>query len=156
MSQCKTPFPRKRWKQKKLTGLGNEKSRKNNSRKVPSNPNQSTIHSQKVLPPQSLSYCASCEMMRVRNSCNFILHLFGICTSQPAIALIPLLHSSGQGEHVGLKNLVQVHMEPEERLPVLSLLPLELQLALYLKWAQGKDIAKLILSSANPAEANKS
>lgn len=57
---------------------------------------------------------------------------------------------------MGSKNLVQVHVEPEQRLPILILLPFELQRALYPKWAWGKSIAKQLFPSENTAEANKS
>lgn len=141
---------------KEETGLGNEKSRKNNSRNVPSNTNHSMTHSQKVLPPWSPCCCASCERHRWGTAVLYFAPLSGCAPANQQSLSFLCFSSSGQGEHIAPKTLVQVHVEPEQRLPILSLLPPKAQLALYPKWAQGKAVAKLILSSANPAEANKS
>lgn len=138
------------------TGLGNENSRKNNSRNVSSKPNHSLICSQKVLSPWSSCCCASCERHRWRTAALHFPLLLGYAPANQQSFSFLCFSFSGQGEHIGPKNFTQAEAEPEERLTILSLLPSKPDLTLYPKRAQWKAIAKLILSSTNPTEANRS
>lgn len=84
------------------TELGNEKNGKNR------------IHSYEVLPPWSL-FCASCGRKYGTSALHFTL-LWGYAPVQwKSLSVLCFRPSGQQGEHIGPKSLVWVHVESEQK-----------------------------------------
>jgi len=129
----------------KETELENGKNRKNNSR----------INSHKVLPPWSL-FCVSCGHKYGTSALHFTLLWEYAPVEQKSFSVLCFSPRGQQEEHIGPKSLVWVHVESEQKTPILSILSFKPQLDLYPKYAQGKALAELFLFSVASLEADQS